>query len=347
MLEKLSQNPLPFFHSSAKSDDTVVYSGITLTRNLSNTPFPAGAAEDVCIRVRHAVKEALLLSGAFGDDALLLDREKLSDTEGLLLSGRRWLNKNFFTQGHAKALFIRADEKCALTVNDQDHLNLQTLRPGLHLQDMRQIIDETDNRLNEHLEYAFDDNFGFLTSDITAAGTGMRVTAALHLPALFLTGGVENDIRGLKELQFDVRSFNGGKIKSSPLYLISNKYTAGGSEESIIERTNAVIKQLTGEEKLVRKELLKKNAAAILDYAGRAYGKLRYSYRISAEEAIDAVFRLQFGTVLGIFRTVDHRRINILMQKISESNIRRESGEDISETEAEIHRAAICRQVLG
>jgi len=59
---------------------------------------------------------------------------------------------------------------------------MQALRPGLQLRRCGARLDHLDSELEKKLDYAFSDDLGYLTACPTNLGTGIRVSAMLHLP---------------------------------------------------------------------------------------------------------------------------------------------------------------------
>jgi len=73
-------------------------------------------------------------------------------------------------------------------INEEDHLRIQCLAAGLQLEDTWNLCNQIDNLLEETIDYAFDEKFGYLTCCPTNLGTGIRTSVMLHLPALTMTG---------------------------------------------------------------------------------------------------------------------------------------------------------------
>lgn len=347
MLDDLLKKPLPFFNGS--QDGIVIYSKLSLMRNLQGFNFPAAASEEILKHIRHTIKEAVISSGILGKDALLLDWETLSETDKSALAERRMADHEFFLPGSAKAIFIRADEKFYLTVNNRNHLTLQMISAGLQWRRMWQFANKSDDKLNQHLTYAFDENLGYLAPCPADMGTGLRLSALLHLPALSLAGGFAGDIDGFTALNTTLSDPDGNALleNSGSLYQITTNLTIDDSEEEMVSDMEKNIAHLSMLENNARQELLKKDSSLLLDYVGKAYGNLRHCYKISAAEAMELIFRLRFGVELGVFRNIDLPMLCSLLNQIGDAHIRREFGEDISDMEAEIHRAMLCRNAFN
>jgi Arginine kinase len=78
---------------------------------------------------------------------------------------------------------------------------------GLNLDEVWQMVNQWDDRIEEHVVYAFDEKLGYLTACPTNVGTGIRVSVMLHLPALALTRQIEKIFRSLQKLDWRFGGF--------------------------------------------------------------------------------------------------------------------------------------------
>ena len=129
-------------------------------------------------------------------------------------------------------------------VNEEDHLRLQVMRSGFALDEAWQDVDRLDDMLEQKVNYAFSEEFGYLTACPTNVGTGMRASVMLHLPALVLTKQIEKVFRALQKINLAVRGLYGeGSRASGDFYQISNQVTLGKSETTILNEIREVIPQ--------------------------------------------------------------------------------------------------------
>src|SRR5699024_12480114 len=90
-----------------------------------------------------------------------------------------------------------------------------------------------DSSLNI-LDFAFDENLGYLTSCPTNVGTGMRASVMIHLPALVITKRINQMIPAINQFGFVVRGIYGeGTEALGNIFQVSNQITLGKSEEDI------------------------------------------------------------------------------------------------------------------
>ena len=348
-VDQLLKNPVSFLDDSGPDDDIAISSRIRLARNIKGYPFPTAASpqnlQEISSVVTLAAKGTETLGGK---EMMYFLPEELSDIDRKLLLERRLVSPDFIRNPQNRALFVCPGETCSLMVNEEDQLRIQAIRPGFQLEEVWKHISQTDDELGCHLEYAFDDQLGFLTSCPTNVGTGMRASVMLHLPGLVLTGQIASTVQGIAKLHMAVRGiFGEGSDNCGNLFQISNQSTLGESETKIIDNLSSVIKQLIQQEKHARRKLLEDNRYAIFDNVGRSYGLLRHSYKISFKEAMNCLSGLRVGVDMNLFTLMDIHKVNELFIAIGAAHLQKRQTGEHSEGDIDILRAECCRKLLA
>ncbi len=347
-MEELINRPVSFLSRGGDTEGVAISTRIRLARNLEQYPFPiAASAEDlaeICQHVTRAAKETKIFGQS---DAMIFKMSQLSQLDREILQERRLVSKEFLKNPSNRELLVCPQEACSLMINEEDQLRLQSIRPGLQLQQVWKEVSSIDDQLGKHLNFAFDEQLGFLSCCPTNVGTGLRASVMLHLPALCLTGVMPQTIDGINKLRLTVRGVAGeGSKNSGDLFQISNQSTLGESESKIISYLDSVIRQLISHEKNARRQLLEKERYSLLDHVGRAYGLLRHSYSISSEETLQALSGLRLGADLGLFNNIDINKVNELFIATSPGHLQKHFGKELSQSERDVLRASLCRDVL-
>ena len=81
-------------------------------------------------------------------------------------------------------------------INEEDHIRIQCLYPGLQLLKHLDTANEIDDWLEEKIDYAFDEKLGYLTSCPTNVGTGLRASVMMHLPGLSNNTTIKSNYSG-------------------------------------------------------------------------------------------------------------------------------------------------------
>src|SRR5690625_3312862 len=188
--------------------DVALGSRIRLARNLSRIPFPGVANDeqlgDVVGQVRSAVEQSPELR-----ELNFVTMGSLSALERHLLVERHLISPRHTRAVKHKAVALRGDEVVSVMINEEDHVRIQVLMPGLQLGAAWDVADSVDNAFEKHLPYAFSEQRGFLTACPTNVGTGLRASLMVHLPALVSTNQVNRIIAAVGKFGLVVRGLYG------------------------------------------------------------------------------------------------------------------------------------------
>lgn len=346
-IKQLLQNNASFL-SPVSTDGIAISSRIRLSRNLAHLPFPIASDKENAMRVIFELSEFCSHSQSLGaPDCHFLEIEKLDDWEKLLLLERRLASNELIKSKIPSALAVSSDESTSIMINEEDHLRLQVLKPGFDLESCWKKVSGLDDELGRELEFAWSDELGYLTECPTNLGTGMRASVMLHLPGLVMTDQIEPTIHGIRKLGLAVRGIYGeGSDNSGRLFQVSNQVTLGESEECIIEQLSAVIRQLVEYERRARHTLLDQDRFSLLDHVGRAFGVLQNSYKLSTEDAVEALSALRLGVDIGLFKHLTIAAVNQLFLELNPGHLQMRSALALPESEQEILRAKLFREKL-
>lgn len=245
------------------------------------------------------------------------------------------------------AVAIDQNENISIMINEEDHLRIQVLYRGQNIQMAWEDANRIDDFLEEHLPYAYDETWGYLTSCPTNVGTGLRASFMLHLPALTLLGYMKEIIETITKLGIAVRGFYGeGSEVVGNLYQISNQITLGQPEEDIIANVISITNQIIEQERQARLKLLNENRAFIEDKVYRSFGILKYARNISSNEALRLISDVRMGISMGIIKEVTIDKIDVLLNLIQPAMIQDYFGREMTPEERDIKRAELIRKIL-
>jgi protein arginine kinase len=327
--------------------EIVLSSRVRTARNLRGHTFSCLATAEQTEMILSLVHDAAAKSEAFSDFSFL-QVEQLSSLEKQALVEKHLASPMLARESKHGALLLSRDEAVSLMINEEDHLRLQVILPGLQLEEAWGIADRYDSLLEEDLEFAFDENYGYLTACPTNVGTGLRASVMLHLPALLLTGQVNRILGALSQVGLAVRGLYGeGSDIVGSLIQISNQVTLGHSEEEIISNLGGMIRQVIEQEQNARQALLDKQRAQLADKAWRALGILKYAQLMSSQEAIQLLSDLRLGYDLGLVKSVDHRLLNELLVLIRPACLQLLAGRELNDNERNLERPAQIKSALN
>ncbi len=324
----------------------VLTSRIRLARNLRRQPFPGWAKREqraaALELMRPAVEALPAMKGAFSQEL-----GDLSSVQKQVLVERHLISREHAARGSGSAAVIERRQSLSLMLNEEDHLRMQAIRPGLQLTAAFSALSELDSELEKSLEFAFDPTLGYLTTCPTNLGTGLRASAMLHLPGLVLSDQIGQVLQSVNKIGLAVRGMYGEGTESlGNLYQISNQSTLGESEETIIRRLERVISQVANHEQNAREKLLDDDPDMVADKIGRAYGVLRHAHIIDSKEALNHLSLLRLGATLGFFPPATVILCDTLLMDIQPAHLQLHSGRKLSPDERDALRAEIVRSRL-
>ena len=282
-------------------DKVVLSSRVRLARNLKGVPFPGHARKAERLKAYESLMPALQGLPQVGGDVFAESMEKLTQLEKKVMVERHLISREHEAKGAGSGLILNREETLCLMVNEEDHLRMQALRPGLQLKQAWLSLDAVDSELESRVEVAFSEQYGYLTACPTNLGTGIRVSAMLHLPGLVLGEQINQIIQAVSKLGLAVRGLYGeGTEALGNVFQVSNQMTLGESETEIVDRINKVLLQIIEHEENARLTLLEKKSKVLFNHIGRAYGILAFSHSISSKETMNQLSLLRLGVDIGM-----------------------------------------------
>ncbi len=327
-------------------DRIVMSSRVRLARNLKDFPFPGWAKKADRVKALEAIRPAVeslpQMSGAFSESM-----DNLSAMDKQILVERHLISREHAAKGVGSGLVLNKEESLCVMINEEDHLRMQALRPGLQLRSAWLAIDQVDTILEKRLDYAFSNDLGYLTACPTNIGTGIRVSAMLHLPALVLSEQINQIIQAVNKLGLAVRGLYGeGTEALGNVFQVSNQMTLGEAETDIVERLNKVLTQLIEHEENARGSLLEKKPKMVFNHIGRAYGILANAHSISSKETMNLLSLMRLGIDLGMLPGVERSLVDELFILTQPAHLQQQLSEKLSAEERDLLRADMLRERL-
>lgn len=294
--------------------DIVISTRARLARSLAAYPFPArSSGEDLTMVVREVSGASIGLQARF-PDVRVISMDRLNDEERAYLLDAHVVSFEQ-TEGRAgAAVILEPSATLSVMVNEEDHLRIQVLKSGLAPDDAWELADWVDDILAKKLEYGYSERYGFLTASVSNVGTGLRLSAMMHLAGLTLTNRVASQLRAAYDLGVSIRGmFGEGSRSVGDLYQVSNEVTLGLSEREIVQRVNSVAQYLLNEERDARKELLAAERNRLVENARKSLSVLQYSRSIAPEKAIALMSPVRLAAALGLASKCSTSLLNELL----------------------------------
>lgn len=306
-----------YWMKTSEKKPIVLSTRIRLARNLEDFPFPHVMQEDEGEEIEQKIAEVMKTTTIEDERLNYLPLNQLGFLEKRVLVEKHLISPVFAEMTHARGVALSESHKISVMVNEEDHLRIQVLMPGDNLQEALRLASSVDDQLEEQLEIAYKEKFGYLTSCPTNVGTGLRVSIMVHLPGLVLTNQAQQVLGALANIGLAVRGVYGeGSRSFGHIFQISNQITLGKSEEDTIAHLEAILGQIVEREKEAR-EYLKSNAPLIIeDKVWRARGILKNARLLGSEETVDYLSEDRLGIDMGILPSVDTCFVSLLVNSL-------------------------------
>lgn len=348
MKKKMPDNRSQERGGTSPGHEVVLSSRVRLARNLKELPFPSLATDQQTEEVFQRVRKVIDGQRDYFKGYRLVDLSVLSRLERQLLVEKHIISPQLVKDLRNSHLLLKKDETVSVMINEEDHLRVQCLLPGLQLGKAWEQADGIDDVLEEGLDLAFDDGLGYLTSCPTNLGTGLRASLMMHLPGLVITNQINRILSALYQVGLVVRGLYGeGTEVAGNMFQVSNQLTLGHSEKEIMQNLHGVVRQLLDQEENARQALLNDTREKIDDRVNRALGILSNARLISRKEAMELLSDLRLGVDLRLVEGVDREVLDRLLLVISTPYLQKEAGEkEMGSPEIDLLRASLVREML-
>ncbi len=345
-INDLITQPTAWLPRSADDGGIVVSSRIRLARNLKDTAFPGWAGETESTRIwdnlQTILREAKALKHPFA-----VDMGDCSTLDRHILFERHLISRELAERKAGSGLLLRRDESLSVMVNEEDHVRMQALRPGLDLNGAWLEATTLDNELEQAVDFAFSPQLGYLTACPSNVGTGLRASVMLHVPGLVMVKEMNAVVKGMAKIGLAVRGLWGeGSEASGHLFQLSNQMTLGEAEEEIIANLEQIVLEIVEHEQNARWRLFEQNEAYLQDRIWRACGILEHARILNSKEALDLLSDLRLGINMGIVKQWPHRIVNDLLVQTQPGHLQKRQGRRLKPAERDVARATQVREQL-
>lgn len=348
-LEKfISQAVSSWMSKEGPDSDIVLSSRIRLARNFKDYKFPTlfsnGEAREIITKVESVLHTDFHLEG---NQVELLKMDQLQALQKKVLVEKHLISPNLADDSSHGAVILSGEEDVSIMINEEDHIRIQCLFPGLQLKEALDKANKIDDLMEEHIDYAYSEKLGYLTSCPTNVGTGLRASVMVHLPGLILTQQMNRIIPAINQLGLVVRGIYGeGSEALGNIFQISNQITLGKSETDIVEDLISVVQQIIAQERSAREALIKTSNIQLEDRVFRSYGVLTNSRIIESKEASQCLSDVRLGIDTGYIKNVSKNILNELMIFTQPGFLQQYAGGPLRPYERDIRRATLIRERL-
>ena len=325
--------------------DVVLASRVRLSRNFDDLPFSPKLSQSFAEEVIDRASEAVLSSGDGHEFKTIKLRDLTAEARNRLVE-HYLISYDLLKYVDRAGAMVHQGGTATVMCNEEDHVRLQGLLPGLALAEAADIALRLDTLVSSRHPFAFDTQLGFLTACPANVGTGMRCSILLHLPATSGSGQMGALIQTVAKLGLTIRGLYGeGAEARGHLYQLSNQATLGHSEDDVVRSLLAAAEQIVAHERTARERFEKTDMTQLQDRLLRSWGELLYARLMNVREFMRRYSDVRYAASMGYLHA-ELPRLDQLMMDLQPGSIAIRAGKPVTEREADELRAKVLREEL-
>ncbi len=336
----------PWLDATGCAADMVISTRARLARNLSAHEFPHQMKVAPREKLSTEILQTLGGHSDFGNCWHLVLAQLESNLQSLLHEKHLTGAKKASPGDHRHLLIAPSGSTTAL-VNGEDHLRLHVYESGFQPELALSRIQALEEALDSSFDFAFLDDFGYLTSSPTNVGTGLRLSVLVHLPGLVMGGEIDKILNALRQLRFGVCGLSGGGTAvRGAVFLISNLVTLGRDESEIASDFEFHLGKVLRHERTARQQLFTSDSIGLEDLARRSLAVLQSARLMTSQEASDRLSHLRLGVGLGMLSEIGFPLLNEAMMRMQSAHLHAAAGHPLTVVEKTEARATFLRKLF-
>lgn len=339
---------MKWYLETGPEGDVVISTRIRLARNIADLPFPSHMSDEQVRKVIGEVHDALFSANEkIPENFDFFEMERFTPARAMSLAERHLVSPEFARERDGHALLLSKDESVSIMVNEEDHIRVQAMMPGMQLKKALELANRYDDLLDEKLRYAFDENLGYLTRCPTNLGTGLRASLMMHLPAITAAGAIQQLAAAISKLGLTLRgSYGEGSQAAGAFYQISNQITLGVTETEAVEKLQGVAVQIIAQERTARESLMRQQPQ-LEDRVFRSLGLLQNARLLSHDEFMALISDVRLGVAAGLVQDVTLDTVSALINEVQPATLTAAAGKNLDAASRDFLRAQKVREALS
>ena len=314
-----SLSDVPWYSCAGIDNDVVVSTRVRLARNLADFLFPSAAKKDEAERVQTLVFDSF---SHFENP----DDYRVVNTETLDALGKKILEERGVLDGSgASGIVMKGDGRLSCRVNSTDHVRIASFEPGLNCAGAFDACRLCDDGMQKTLQFAASYEFCYLTSILSDAGSGMKVSIRVHLPSLVFSGEADAVLNGVRAKGLDVFSVYGSGdgygASLGAYYDIATSSSLSGSEFDQTASVESAGKYLAEAERKFRRRCAENKPTQMRNLILRAFAEAKFSALLSLRQSVSIVSAVKWGLDSGILKGVDDKVLCGLLYRVQDGHL--------------------------
>ncbi|MCX7679278.1 MAG: hypothetical protein N2316_08650 [Spirochaetes bacterium] len=328
--------------------DVVITTRVRLARNFPTLSFPHKLNNEKTI-IFKSLLQKFASEPPPSCNVINIEIKNLNEIERCFLRERGLITKDIERLPNSMAL-IDINEQFVILINEEDHFRIFLIRPGFELRKCIEEVERIDNHFNKFVPYAYSSKYGYLTSKPLNAGSGLKVSFLVFLPAFALRNEIAALQDSLESKNAIVEQFLSDTSNAKcALYIVRNAYSFGLTMRDIENSMEHIVNRIIDEERKKREDYYFENQIKVEDIVWRSWGIIAYSRCMPYVESIQHLNNIRLGIILGIVKNINLQKIDDLMINVQGTHLQLihnrvfRSADEEEECRSEYLRNCLCK----
>ena len=245
----------------------------------------------------------------------------------------KYLRSNQLISPQTVNLFLSKTNDICVRLFEGEHINIVASIDGYE-KNVFAKAKEIADLLASKISLSFNDDYGYLMSDISKIGAGLELECKICLSALKELNKIDQVKQNIRQLGFSLK-----ETKQPCIYTLSTICNLGYSEKEIFEEFDKMVAKLQDLEVESAKMLDVTNHDVIMDKTLRSMAIANAAYLMTYEELDKLLVNIRMGLNLGIINLTESQLLEL--QKLTKNK----PGEFIAQSETK-HLAETIKNIL-
>ena len=277
-----------------------IFTRVSIFRNLKDYKFMPKLEKEKAQEIENAMDKIL------GDS---YSKVVLDNADATTL---KYLFENNLVSKNTKGVYLDKKNTLSIALFEGEHLYIRSTGYGYKPSAIKNALDLA-KQLSTKLNLAYSDEFGFLMSNITHLGCGLKLECDLDLNAINNIGKIEQVMQNVKKLGYSLTE------KEANIYTLSTVCNLGYSQTEIVNEFEKMIAKLLDLEMESAKMLLASKHDDVMDKIMRSPAILGSAYLMNMEELKTHLSIIRTGMNLNLIE-FDAEKLNKIQQLVTNKN---------------------------
>ena len=263
--------------------NNVVFTKVSIFRNLKDYKFVPKLEADK----QNEITEKL--------SAALKGKMNLTELSSINLDAQKVLKTNrLVTNTRCNNIYLGEQENLCVVLFDGEHLTINSVEQGFNKSAFVRAS-ELARELSNKISFAYTDNYGYLMSDLTKIGAGIKLECDIDFSAIVELEKIEQVKQNVRKLGYQLTPTNNKSI-----FTLSTLCNLGLTEAEIFDEFEKTINKLQDLETESAKMLDATNHEELIDRTNRTLAVLKAAYLMNYDELKTHISVLRTGLNLGL-----------------------------------------------